>query len=846
MFRTSNRAWLGVAALAFGLSACLMGLPSARAQDAPPQPDVAAPEPPEPPKEVTTGDFAIQAGAVEERLSQIQAEMSVIDVRQQVNDALDEIDAQGLELRGQFEALEARRMMISEINALRAQLELLDARTKRQIDKLSVYGAELEKLATQNEEDIEIWTKALRLVRRSSMAKPVRDRTASILHGLREGQKELDAKMHETLVIQSRALDVRDRIRAAEQAVVLAQGKRAEQIFKRQEPPLWSAGTVSDDQDDEEEAKPVGYGIHLSWPALTSHLRTERSILLVELFLVLVFGWLFVRVRATLADRIGKRQEDAGIGWEDRAAEAVCHPWAAALLLALASSRFVYPDRVVDMIILTWVVALPVWFVVYKEMVPASFQRGLIGLGLLATIHIVVTLVSGHPSIERALLLLELLLVSLSAGWLVRFWRTVELPKRIRQGFWFAIASFWTKIVLLLSLLGLGATVLGYTYFATEAAAVAIIGTIAGTVSMALARIIEALISTSVHLGHLDAFRMVRANRDVTTRELSRVVRLAAVALFLWSLADMTSVWRPLGHVLRRVFTADVGLGLAETGVTLSDLLAFFFILWLSWMTARFVSFVLGEEVLPRLRMQPGVPYALTTFTRYAIIAIGFVAAVSMIGIPVDRLTIVLSALGVGIGFGLQGLVNNVVSGFVLLTERPIRLRDKIEVEGVLGNVSSIGIRASMIRTFDGAEVIVPNGDLISQRVVNWTLSARRQRVTIPVGVAYGTDPNQVLGILRRLAAENEKVFKSPAPLALFRGFGESSLDFELRIFMDPSDVLDVPSAVTVAINEALKEAGIEIPFPQRDLHLRGVPGGFALTGTGTGTDADTGGDADK
>jgi len=164
--------------------------------------------------------------------------------------------------------------------------------------------------------------------------------------------------------------------------------------------------------------------------------------------------------------------------------------------------------------------------------------------------------------------------------------------------------------------------------------------------------------------------------------------------------------------------------------------------------------------------------------------------------------------------------------------------------------VSSIGIRASMIRTFDGAEVIVPNGDLISQRVVNWTLSARRQRVTIPVGVAYGTDPNQVLGILRRLAAENEKVFKTPAPLALFRGFGESSLDFELRIFMDPLDVLDVPSAVTVAINEALKEAGIEIPFPQRDLHLRGVPKGLTLTDadtrTGAGTDADADTDTDR
>ena len=161
------------------------------------------------------------------------------------------------------------------------------------------------------------------------------------------------------------------------------------------------------------------------------------------------------------------------------------------------------------------------------------------------------------------------------------------------------------------------------------------------------------------------------------------------------------------------------------------------------------------------------------------------------------------------------------VSGFVLLTERPVRLRDKVEIEGMLGNVSSIGIRASTIRTFDGAEVIVPNGDLISQRVINWTLSARQQRVTIPVGVAYGTDPNQVLTILRRVAAEHDGVFKDPAPLALFRGFGDSSLDFELRIFMDPSDVLDVPSEVTVAIDQALKEANIKIPFPQRDVHIK-------------------------
>jgi small-conductance mechanosensitive channel len=826
MQRNLHPGGFSITACAFALGLGFISLPSARAQD--PKPEVPAPEEP---KEITSAGFAIQANAVEDRLSQIENEMSVIDVAEEVNAALDEIDAEGAELREQFRALETRRMMISELNALRSHLELLDTRTKIQIAKLSVYASELEELETQNEEDIEVWTRAVRAIRKPSIPKPVRDRTASILHGLREGRKQLDKKLGEVLTLQSRALDVRDEVHMAEQGVMLAQREQAESIFERQNPPLWSTEPRPAD-----EAKPEGYEIRFSLPAVTSHLRVEWGFFLLQLFLLIALGWGFVRVRAFLADRVDKHQQDGGVPWEDRALDALRHPWAAALLLVLASVRFLYPDRVVEMIVLTWVVALPLWFVVYKEMVPATFRNVLVGLGVLGTIHIVVTMVSGHPDVERALLLLELVLVSAGAGWLIRFLRNVDVPKRMRQGLWFFVAGLWTRLVLLISILGVGAAVFGYAYFAAEAAMIAIIGTLAATVWMALTRIVEAIVSSGVYAGRLDGFRMIRANRDVAAKTLSRAVRLAGTLLFIWSLADMTSAWRPIGRVLGRVLSADLGLRFATTGVTFGDLCAFFVILWLSWVIARFVSFVLREEFFPRLHMKEGVPFALTTFTRYMIIAIGFIAAITVLGIPLDKLTIVLSALGVGIGFGLQGLVNNVVSGFVLLTERPIRLRDKIEIEGVLGHVSDIGIRASTIRTFDGAEVIVPNGDLISGRVVNWTLSARRQRVTIPVGVAYGTDPNQVLGILRKLATDNEKVLKTPAPLALFRGFGDSSLDFELRIFMDPADVLDVPSDVTIAISEALKEAEIEIPFPQRDLHLRGVPKGFALT------DADTDG----
>jgi small-conductance mechanosensitive channel len=178
----------------------------------------------------------------------------------------------------------------------------------------------------------------------------------------------------------------------------------------------------------------------------------------------------------------------------------------------------------------------------------------------------------------------------------------------------------------------------------------------------------------------------------------------------------------------------------------------------------------------------------------------------------------------VGIGFGLQNVVNNFVSGLILLFERPIQVGDTIEVGGLTGEVRHIGPRSSTVRTADGAEVIVPNAMLVSDQVVNWTLSDRRRRVTVEVGVAYGTDPERMLEILRDVAEENRTVLDDPAPEAVFKGFGPSALDFALSCWIPRfEEGFSVRSALAIAICRKLREAGIEIPFPQQDLHLRSV-----------------------
>ncbi len=198
--------------------------------------------------------------------------------------------------------------------------------------------------------------------------------------------------------------------------------------------------------------------------------------------------------------------------------------------------------------------------------------------------------------------------------------------------------------------------------------------------------------------------------------------------------------------------------------------------------------------------------------------------ALSTLGFEVTKLTIMLSALGVGIGFGLQGVVNNFVSGLILLFERPVRVGDSIEIGGKWAQIKKIGLRATIVRTVDEADLIVPNADMVTNQVTNWTLTNRRMRLAIPVGVAYGSDVPLVTETLMACSNGNPLVSKTPLPQVLFLSFGESSLDFELRIWvLDADHRLEAISQLHQEIDRRFREAKIEIAFPQRDLHVRSL-----------------------
>jgi small-conductance mechanosensitive channel len=247
-------------------------------------------------------------------------------------------------------------------------------------------------------------------------------------------------------------------------------------------------------------------------------------------------------------------------------------------------------------------------------------------------------------------------------------------------------------------------------------------------------------------------------------------------------------------------------------------------VLYGAFLTSWILQKLLMDEVLLRRRVERGVRLSIGRLVHYVLIFVGFMLALSTLGFDVTKLTILLSALGVGIGFGLQGVVNNFVSGLILLFERPVRVGDYIELGGNWSEIKRIGLRATTVRTFDEAEVTIPNADLVTNEVTNWTLSSRVVRLIIPVGVAYGSDVPLVIETLMTCASTNPNVAKRPAPQVLFLSFGESSLDFELRVWVsDVDQKLVVKSALHQEIDRSFREANIEIAFPQRDLHLRSV-----------------------
>ena len=454
--------------------------------------------------------------------------------------------------------------------------------------------------------------------------------------------------------------------------------------------------------------------------------------------------------------------------------------------------------------------------------------RPVIDLRLVSTVYalgVLFALDSLRQAVERMSVLEQAILeVEMLAGIVVLGRSLTSGSLRLRSGAGaeterVRVFRIGAGLVVLTLAAGLVAGATGYMRLARLLASSVFSGGVLALTLYACTRVATGVVALTLRVWPLNLLQMVQHHRDQLERRVHGVLIVFAIGAWAARFLDRIDLFQPAWSLGGAILTAKLGRG--SISFSAGDVLEFVLTVWLAYLVSAFIRFVLREDVYPRTRLTRGISYAISSLLNYVIIALGFALALGALGLDLTRVTVLVGAFGVGIGFGLQSVVNNFVSGLILLFERPIHVGDIVEVGELSGEVSRIGIRASTVRTWQGAEIIVPNAQLVTERVTNWTLSDRTRRIDLRVGVDYGSAPEKVVEVLEGVGRAHPQVLKDPAPQAVFIAFGDSSINFELRAWTNRFERWPkIQTELAVAVYAALPAAGMTLPFPQREVRI--------------------------
>lgn len=493
-------------------------------------------------------------------------------------------------------------------------------------------------------------------------------------------------------------------------------------------------------------------------------------------------------------------------------------PYAAALagtLLIATSVASPVPTELKNVLRIVGVAAV---LRVALPLLPRRFRRMLYFLAVLFSIDVVRQVLVGIPLVEQVIFVVESLATALFLGWLLtsKGFAYGADANRFAQG---SLVRYVAGIALGLVTAGLMADLMGYLRLARllTPGLIAVSGVALGLYACYL--IAAGAVSVAMRVPPVRHLRMVEHHRDLLESRLCRALAFAAVLGWLARTLEYLGILKPLLARAQSLLGAKLELGTIHLSV--EEVCAFLVAILAAFFLSRFVRFALEEDIHSRTNMAPGLSYAISTLLHYVLLTLGFVVGLALLGIDLTGVTVMLSAFGVGIGFGLQSVVNNFASGLILLIERPVHAGDTVDLGGLAGKVRHIGIRATTIRTFDGADTVVPNSMLVSEKVVNWTLSDRLRRIRLPVGINYETCPDHVIQLLVSVAIAHPHVLQQPPPQALLVSYGDSAINYELQAWTDRFELWSrTQSDLAIAIYAAVQKAGMEFPYPQREIRL--------------------------
>ena len=621
---------------------------------------------------------------------------------------------------------------------------------------------------------------------------------------------QLDAHRGSVLVLQAVVVKQLTRCSKTLSLIVASQKGAVGSILTQDAPPVWALASFESPGEGMTES--VGQFFAHNQAAFSSFFSLDSRIFL---FLIATF-WLLVILFAICRRRI--------ISWKDLP-EYPLHAeiFESPVVAALAVICFFGSSPLGDIPhAVRWFMSI-LTIAPMVLMVRAVTRRRptvLYVVGVLFVLDAFRQIIAGMPVLEQSLLLLE------AAGGIgiMLWWRwknsvgdeaTVHEDVPFMQRFGRKLS--W--LIILIEAISCTAVLFGYLRLARLLVSGLLVTSVLAMVLFVFMRMLSVAVAVALRTWPLKRLRMVSDNRSLLEGRIAKLLVWAAWIVWLERSLDYLGLLNPVLTLGRQLLA--VKLQRASFSISIGEFIAFIVTLWLTFMLASFIGFVLRNDVFPHARMTEGVSYAFSSLLRYLLIVIGFILALGEVGITVDRVIIMISAFSIGIGFGLQNIVSNFLSGLILLFERPLHVGDTIEFGSTTGNVWQIGIRSSKVRTFSGADIIVPNSQLVTEQVTNWTYTDRQRRIDLPVGVNYGADPQKVIALLQDVAHQHPDILDSPAAVCFMTGYGDSGINFELRAWTDHSlNWFQIRSDLAVAIYQAVTAADMSFPFPQREVRL--------------------------
>jgi small-conductance mechanosensitive channel len=761
---------------------------------------------------IAAGDIPLRAD-VDERFAQdVLQRTRGKDPSPKLSAGLDELTRGIVQLSQSF-----KNDNLRQLSAVR--LESLDNHWRFYQRALNEWRAELDATSGLYTDDAAelarrrvTWEATRTALAASGVTAALTDRVGVVIAQLVLAEAAISAPLNEQLKLRRRANTVQASIDAGSKGVAAAIAYYDRRLGMIDATPVWQAWNDTEFANSELTATRAGLRLETAfiteWGAANqSRIDAYRLGTLALLPLLLWLSW---RSRKTVSTEPAMQA----------AAKVLRRPFAAWLLLTFVGVPFFFPDAPLVMHQMALLLALVPMLRLLPDRVFEVLGRWPYFATALYLLYRLSILLLDQPMYYRLYTLSISLISAATLLWLLlsshrRHKRAGTRPphRAVRIFGWVAVAALLVASI---------ANIVGNVSLAEMLTGAVLDSAYVGLALYVGANVLVSVLSLLLGRREVTRFRVITQHAGPLLASLSRLVMFGALVAWIVVTLNEFRVARPLFGTVKRILTFPLEAG--HVSVTLGSILLFFFSIYVAFWVARTVRVLLRDEVLPKMELPRGVDNSISSLSYYALVLVGLMVALAAAGFETSQFAIVFGALGVGIGFGLQNVVNNFVSGLILMFERPIQPGDVVEVSGTSGKVREIGMRATTLTTFEGADVVVPNGTLLSEKLINWTLSDMNRRIDVEVGVAYGSDPRRVLELLREVALATPGISPQPEPAIVFKGLGAHSLEFGVRAWTnDFGDWVTIRTEMTARVYEALRREKIEIPFPQQDLHLRSV-----------------------